>query len=61
MDELRSYYGRSVESAEYLGACRETIYKWTEGKGMPDRRIGRYWKFKKDEADVWDKSGKAGE
>ena len=22
---------------------------------------GRYWKFKKDEADVWGKSGKAGE
>lgn len=27
---------------------------------MPGRRIGRYWKFKKDEADVWGKSGKAG-
>ena len=49
------------EIAEYLGARRETIYKWIEDKGMPGHRIGRYWKFKKDEVDAWVKSGKAGE
>ena len=49
------------EIAEYLGARRETIYKWIEEKEMPGHRIGRYWKFKKDEVDAWGKSGKAGE
>ena len=49
------------EIAEYLGARRETIYKWIENKGMPGHQIGRNWKFKKEEVDAWIKSGKAGE
>lgn len=49
------------EISEYLGARRETIYKWIEIKNMPGHRIGRYWKFKKEEVDAWIKSGKAGE
>ena len=39
------------EIAEYLGARRETIYKWIEKKGMPGHQIGRNWKFKKEEVD----------
>lgn len=49
------------EISEYLGVRRETIYKWIEEKSMPGHRVGRNWKFKKDEVDDWVKSGKAAE
>ena len=48
------------EIAGYLGARRETIYKWIE-RGMPGHRIGKLWKFKQSEVDEWIKSGKAAE
>ena len=38
---------------EYLGIGRDTIYKWIETKGLPAYRLGRLWKFKKDEVDEW--------
>ena len=42
-------------------ARRETIYRWIETKDMPGHRVGRSWKFKKDEVDAWVKSDKAAE
>ena len=47
------------EIAEYLGVRRETIYVYFEKKNLPGHRIGKFWKFKRDEVDVWVKSGKA--
>ena len=47
------------EISEYLGVTRETIYKWIEDREMPGHRMGKFWKFKRDEVDVWVKSGKA--
>lgn len=41
------------EIGTYLGVKRDTIYKWIEEKKMPAHRIGRLWKFKKDEIDGW--------
>ena len=49
------------EMAGYLGVRRDTIYRWINDKGMPAHRIGRLWKFKKDEVDEWVRKGKAGE
>ena len=49
------------EIAEYLGVRRETIYVYLEKKNLPGHRIGKFWKFKRDEVDVWVKSGKAAE
>lgn len=49
------------EIAEYLGIKRDTVYKWIAEKGMPAHKIGRLWKFKKDEVDGWVRDGKAGE
>lgn len=49
------------ELAEYLGALRETIYKWLDNKKMSAHRIVHNWKFKKDEVDLWIKSGKVAE
>jgi len=45
--------------AAYLGIKRETIYKWLAEKNMPAHKVGRLWKFRKDEIDQWVTSGEA--
>lgn len=47
------------EIASYLGIKRDTVYRWANEKQMPAHRMGRLWKFKKDEVDEWVKSGAA--
>jgi excisionase family DNA binding protein len=47
------------EIGGYLGVTRDTIYKWISDKGMPAHKIGRLWKFKKDEVDAWVRTGGA--
>ena len=47
------------EIAEYLGVRRETIYVYLEKKNLPGHRIGKFWKFQKEDVDNWVKSGKA--
>lgn len=49
-----------AETAEYLGITKETIRNWIEKEnGIPAQKIGKLWKFKKSELDVWIKSGKS--
>ena len=38
---------------EYFGIGRDTIYKWIDTKGLPAYRLGRQWKFRKEEVDGW--------
>lgn len=47
------------EIAEYLGVSKDTVYTWINAKGMPAHRVGRLWKFKRDEVDEWVRSGGA--
>ena len=47
------------EISEYLGVSKDTIYTWIDAKGIPAHRLGRLWKFKRDEVDAWVKSGGA--
>ena len=47
------------EIAEYLGVSKDTVYTWINSKGMPSHRMGRLWKFKREEVDNWVKSGGA--
>ena len=49
------------EIGQYLGVKRDTVYKWTSEKNMPAHRMGRLWKFKKDEVDGRAKIGGAAE
>lgn len=49
------------EIAAYLGIKRDTVYKWISAKQMPAHRMGRLWKFRKEEVDEWVKSGGAGD
>ena len=45
------------EICEYLGVSSDTVYKWIENYAMPAHRMGRLWKFKKDDVDIWVKAG----
>ncbi len=47
------------EIAVYLGIKRETVYKWISEKKMPAHRVGRLWKFRKDEVDDWVRKGES--
>jgi excisionase family DNA binding protein len=47
------------ELSEYLGVSKDTIYTWIDAKDLPAHRMGRLWKFKRDEVDAWVKSGGA--
>lgn len=47
------------EIAQYLGVSKDTVYTWINKKKMPAHKIGRLWKFKKDEIDIWVRDGKA--
>jgi len=47
------------EISEYLGVSKDTVYTWISAKGMPAHRVGRLWKFKREEVDSWVKSGGA--
>ena len=49
------------EMAAQLGIKRDTVYRWIAEKRMPAHRMGRLWKFRKQEVDEWVTSGGAGE
>lgn len=49
------------EICEHLGVSNDTVYKWIEKNGMPAHRMGRLWKFKKDQVDAWVQAGGASE
>lgn len=44
------------EISVYLGVTRETVYKWLSEKKLPAHKVGRLWKFKKEDVDVWVKA-----
>lgn len=47
------------EIAEYLGVARDTVYTWVTDKGMPGHKVGRFWKFKREDVDEWVRAGGA--
>jgi len=47
------------EISDYVGVSKDTVYAWISTKGMPAHRVGRLWKFKREEVDDWVKSGGA--
>jgi len=46
------------EIAAHLGVSEDTIHRWIRIKEMPAHKVGRLWKFDKDEVDTWVRSGK---
>ncbi len=61
MDTMTDRWLSISEICQYLGVSSDTIYKWIEKKSMPAHKIGRLWKFKKNEVDDWIRSGQAAE
>lgn len=47
------------EISEYLGVSRDTVYNWLNNRNLPGHKIGRLWKFKRDEVDAWVRDGGA--
>lgn len=48
------------DAAEYLGIKPVTVRDWIKkDTGIPAHKIGKKWKFKFSELDVWVKSGKS--
>lgn len=45
----------------YLGIKRDTVYKWISRRNLPAHKVGRLWKFRKEEVDAWVRSGAAGD
>jgi excisionase family DNA binding protein len=61
MNEMEDRWLSITEMCKYLGVSNDTVYKWIDKHGMPAHRMGRLWKFKKDEVDTWVKAGGAAE
>jgi len=47
------------EITAYLGVVRESVYRWVARRDMPGHKVGRHWKFRKEEVDAWVRSGGA--
>jgi excisionase family DNA binding protein len=50
-----------AELAVYLGIKPDTVYKWIARRKMPAHKMGRLWKFRREEIDHWVQSGTAGD
>ena len=48
------------EIAVYLGIGRDTVYKWIDDRKMPAHKVGRLWKFRKEEVDGWVRGASSG-
>jgi len=48
----------SVEDvASHLGVNKDSIYRWTNNKGLPVHKVGRLFRFKLSEVDEWVRQG----
>lgn len=59
MAELEDRWLSISEICKYLGVSSDTVYKWIDKHDMPAHRMGRLWKFRKEEVDGWVKAGGA--
>ncbi|OHD59800.1 MAG: transcriptional regulator [Spirochaetes bacterium GWF1_41_5] len=59
MADIKDRWLSVDEIAAYLGLKRDTVYKWLDKGHIPAHKVGRLWKFKKDEIDKWVRSGEA--
>lgn len=59
MIQVEDRYLSVGEIGHYLGVSSDTVYRWIDRHDMPAHRVGRLWKFKRDEVDAWVKAGGA--
>lgn len=53
MKETNNTWLTVPELAKYLKVSKETVYRWLESKTVPCYRLGKLWRFKRDEIDQW--------
>ena len=59
-DYINDNYISIDDAAAYLGIKTVTLRNWIKkDKHLPAHKIGKLWKFKRSELDVWVKSGKS--
>lgn len=59
MPEMEDRWLSINEICQSLGVSNDTVYKWIDKNCMPAHRMGRLWKFKRNEVDEWVKGGGA--
>ena len=47
-----------TEVAEYLRVKRSTVYEWAKEGKIPAAKVGRLWRFDREEIEAWVKSRK---
>ena len=52
MAEIEDRWLSVDEICKYLGVSSDTVYRWIDRFGMPAHRMGRLWKFKRDQVDA---------
>lgn len=61
MAEIEDRWLSMSEICKHLGVSNDTVYKWIDKHEMPAHRLGRLWKFQKNEVDEWVRAGGATE
>jgi excisionase family DNA binding protein len=59
MAEMEDRWLSVDEIGKHLGVSSDTIYRWIDRYSMPAHRMGRLWKFKKEQVDAWVEAGGA--
>ncbi len=59
MSEIEDRWLSVDEIGKHLGVSSDTVYRWIDKYAMPAYRMGRLWKFKKDQVDEWVEAGGA--
>ena len=45
-----------AEIAQHLGVHVESVRRWVKSSGLPAGKIGKIWRFKVSEVDLWVKT-----
>lgn len=45
------------EVAEYLRVKPSSVYEWAQNGKIPAAKVGRLWRFHRDEIEAWVRSG----
>jgi len=59
MAEIENRWLSVEDICKYLGVSSDTVYRWIDRFDMPGHRMGRLWKFKKNQVDAWVEAGGA--
>ena len=59
MAELQDRWLSVDEICQHLGVSSDTVYRWIDRSEMPAHKMGRKWKFKREQVDAWVEAGGA--